>query len=67
MRYRLHTRILNDDGTLVDEYDSSTENLPFYVKTTDVLEFEHSTEIRFYLQKALTDEGLGGLIRAKKS
>ncbi|RUR16788.1 phosphoenolpyruvate--protein phosphotransferase [Legionella septentrionalis] len=33
----------------------------------DVLEFEHSDEIRLYLQKALTDEGLGGLIRPGKS
>ncbi|WP_133128063.1 phosphoenolpyruvate--protein phosphotransferase [Legionella nagasakiensis] len=33
----------------------------------DVLEFEHSDEIRLYLQKALEDEGLGGLIRAGKS
>ncbi|KTD07849.1 phosphoenolpyruvate--protein phosphotransferase [Legionella jamestowniensis] len=33
----------------------------------DVLEFEHPAEIRLYLQKALEDEGLGGLIRAGKS
>ncbi|AHE68446.1 phosphoenolpyruvate--protein phosphotransferase [Legionella oakridgensis] len=33
----------------------------------EVLEFEHSDEIRLYLQKALEDEGLGGLIRAGKS
>ncbi|STX30208.1 phosphotransferase system, enzyme I, PtsP [Legionella beliardensis] len=30
----------------------------------DVLELEHAVEIRLYLQKALEDEGLGGLIRA---
>ncbi len=33
----------------------------------EVLEFEHPTEIRFHLQKALEEEGLGGLIRAGKS
>ncbi|KTD20890.1 phosphotransferase system, enzyme I, PtsP [Legionella lansingensis] len=33
----------------------------------DVLELEHPAEIRFYLQKALEQEGLGGLIRAGKS
>lgn len=33
----------------------------------DVLEFEHPAEIRLYLQKALEDVGLGGLIRAGKS
>jgi phosphotransferase system enzyme I (PtsP) len=33
----------------------------------DVLEFEHAEEIRKYLQKALVDEGLGGLIRAGKT
>jgi len=33
----------------------------------DVLELEHPAEIRLYLQKALEDEGLGGLIRAGKS
>ncbi len=33
----------------------------------EVLEFEHPAEIRFHLQKALEDEGLGGLIRAGKS
>lgn len=33
----------------------------------EVLEYESSDEIRLYLQKALTDEGLGGLIRAGKS
>ncbi|ASQ47369.1 phosphoenolpyruvate--protein phosphotransferase [Legionella clemsonensis] len=33
----------------------------------DVLEFEHPAEIRLYLQKALEEEGLGGLIRAGKS
>jgi phosphotransferase system enzyme I (PtsP) len=32
----------------------------------EVLEFEHPAEIRFHLQKALEDEGLGGLIRAGK-
>ncbi|WP_419419695.1 phosphoenolpyruvate--protein phosphotransferase [Legionella sp. D16C41] len=30
----------------------------------DVLELEHAVEIRLYLQKALEDEGLGGLVRA---
>ena len=30
----------------------------------EVLEFEHPEEIRFHLQRALEDEGLGGLIRA---
>lgn len=30
----------------------------------EVLEFEHPAEIRFHLQKALEEEGLGGLIRA---
>ncbi|WP_133130163.1 phosphoenolpyruvate--protein phosphotransferase [Legionella yabuuchiae] len=33
----------------------------------DVLEFEHAEEIRLYLQKALEEAGLGGLIRAGKS
>lgn len=33
----------------------------------DVLELEHPAEIRLYLQKALEDEGLGGLIRAGRS
>lgn len=33
----------------------------------EVLEFEHPTEIRFHLQKALEAEGLGNLIRAGKS
>lgn len=33
----------------------------------DVLELEHPTEIRLHLQKALETQGLGGLIRAKKS
>jgi phosphotransferase system enzyme I (PtsP) len=33
----------------------------------DVLELEHAGEIRLYLQKALEDKGLGGLIRAGKS
>ncbi len=33
----------------------------------DVLELEHPTEIRLHLQKALEIQGLGGLIRAKKS
>ncbi|KTD69600.1 phosphoenolpyruvate-protein phosphotransferase PtsP [Legionella steelei] len=33
----------------------------------EVLEFEHPAQIRFHLQKALEDEGLGGLIRAGKS
>ncbi len=33
----------------------------------EVLEFEHPTEIRFHLQKALEEEGLGNLIRAGKS
>ncbi|KTD19840.1 phosphoenolpyruvate--protein phosphotransferase [Legionella londiniensis] len=33
----------------------------------EVLEFEHADEIRLHLQKVLTDEGLGGLIRAGKS
>ena len=33
----------------------------------DVMELEHSAEIRLYLQKALEDQGLGGLIRAGKS
>ncbi|KTD76375.1 hypothetical protein Lwal_2097 [Legionella waltersii] len=32
----------------------------------EVLEFEHPAEIRFHLQKALEEEGLGGLIRAGK-
>ena len=32
----------------------------------EVLEFEHPTEIRFHLQKALEEEGLGNLIRAGK-
>lgn len=33
----------------------------------EVLEFEHPAEIRLHLQKALEDEGLGGLIRAGRS
>ncbi|WP_131777673.1 phosphoenolpyruvate--protein phosphotransferase [Legionella fairfieldensis] len=33
----------------------------------EVLELEHPAEIRLYLQKALEEEGLGGLIRAGKS
>ncbi|MDI9819537.1 MULTISPECIES: phosphoenolpyruvate--protein phosphotransferase [unclassified Legionella] len=33
----------------------------------DVLELEHPAEVRLYLQKALEEEGLGGLIRAGKS
>ncbi|CEG58932.1 phosphoenolpyruvate--protein phosphotransferase [Legionella fallonii] len=33
----------------------------------EVLEYEHPAEIRFHLQKALEDEGLGSLIRAGKS
>ena len=33
----------------------------------DVLELEHPTEIRLHLQRALEIQGLGGLIRAKKS
>ena len=33
----------------------------------DVLELEHPKDIRLYLQKALENQGLGGLIRAKKS
>ena len=33
----------------------------------DVLELEHSTEIRLHLQKELEAQGLGGLIRAGKS
>lgn len=33
----------------------------------EVLEFEHPAEIRMHLQKALDEEGLGGLIRAGKS
>jgi phosphotransferase system, enzyme I, PtsP len=33
----------------------------------DVLELEHPADIRLYLQKALEAQGLGGLIRAKKS
>lgn len=33
----------------------------------EVLELEHPTEIRLHLQKALDDQGLGGLIRAGKS
>ena len=33
----------------------------------EVLEFEHPAEIRLHLQKALEDEGLGGLIRAGKN
>lgn len=32
-----------------------------------VLEFEHPADIRMYLQKALSDQGLGGLIRAGKT
>ncbi|KTC64833.1 phosphoenolpyruvate-protein phosphotransferase PtsP [Legionella adelaidensis] len=33
----------------------------------DVLEMEHSGEVRLYLQKAIEDVGLGSLIRAGKS
>lgn len=33
----------------------------------EVLEFEHPAEIRFHLQKALEEVGLGGLIRAGSS
>ncbi|VEB34366.1 phosphoenolpyruvate-protein phosphotransferase PtsP [Legionella cherrii] len=33
----------------------------------EVLEFEHPAQIRFHLQKALEEEGLGSLIRAGKS
>lgn len=33
----------------------------------EVLELEHPNEIRFHLQKALEEEGLGGLIRAGKT
>lgn len=33
----------------------------------EVLEFEHPAEIRLHLEKALETEGLGGLIRARKS
>jgi len=33
----------------------------------EVLEFEHTAEIRLYLQAALEEKGLGGLIRAGKS
>lgn len=33
----------------------------------EVLELEHPAEIRLHLQKALEDEGLGGLIRAGKT
>lgn len=33
----------------------------------DVLELEHPTQIRLHLQAALETQGLGGLIRAKKS
>lgn len=33
----------------------------------EVLEFEHPAEIRMHLQKALENEGLGGLIRSGKS
>ena len=33
----------------------------------EVLEMEHPTEIRLHLQVALENQGLGGLIRAKKS
>lgn len=33
----------------------------------DVLEFHHPAEIRSYLEKALEEQGLGGLIRAGKS
>ncbi len=33
----------------------------------EVLEFEHPEEIRFHLEKALEEKGLGGLIRAGKS
>ena len=32
----------------------------------DVLEFEHSAEIRYYLQKALEEQGVGSLIRGPK-
>lgn len=32
----------------------------------EVLEFEHPSEIRFHLQKALEEEGLGGFIRSGK-
>lgn len=34
---------------------------------SDVLELDHSAEIRLHLQKALEEEGLGGLIRAGNS
>lgn len=34
---------------------------------TEVLDMEHASEIRLYLQKTLEDEGLGGLIRAGAS
>ena len=33
----------------------------------EVLELEHADKIRLHLQKVLTDQGLGGLIRAGKS
>lgn len=33
----------------------------------EVLEFEHPAQIRFHLQKALEEEGLGSLIRSGKS
>lgn len=33
----------------------------------EVLEFEHPAQIRFHLQKALEEEGLGNLVRAGKS
>ncbi|MGL5742874.1 MAG: phosphoenolpyruvate--protein phosphotransferase [Legionella sp.] len=33
----------------------------------EVLEFEHPAQIRFHLQKALEEEGLGSLIRAGRS
>lgn len=32
----------------------------------EVLEFEHSVQIRFHLQRALEEEGLGGLVRSGK-
>lgn len=33
----------------------------------EVLELEHPGEIRFHLQKALEEEGLGGLVRTRKA
>ena len=33
----------------------------------EVLDMEHPTEIRLHLQAALETQGLGGLIRSKKS